>query len=67
MLVRFIAAALLGWALVDVTLYVVVARHKELPVEVVPCFVKSIPAIAGVAVFIKARAMAEWIAEKLDL
>jgi hypothetical protein len=67
MLVRFIAAALIGWALIDVTLYVVVARHKELPVEILPCVVKSLPAVAGVGVLIKARAISEWLADKLDL
>lgn len=67
MLVRFIAAALLGWALIDLTLYFVVARHKELPVETLPCLVKSLPAVVGVAVLIKARAIAEWLADKLDL
>ena len=66
MLIRFIAAALVGWALVDVTLYLVVARHKELPVEVLPCVVKSIPAVAGILLLIKARAIAEWLAEKFD-
>ena len=66
MLVRFIAATLLGWALVDVTLYLVIARHKELPVEVLPCVVKSIPAVAGILLLIKARAIAEWLAEKFD-
>ena len=66
MLIRFIAAALVGWALVDVTLYLVVARHKELPVEVLPCVVKSIPAVAGILLLIKARAIAEWLADKFD-
>lgn len=66
MLVRFIAAALLGWALVDVSLYIVVNRHKDLPVEIIPCLVNSLPAVAGVAVLIKAQAISEWLADKLD-
>jgi len=67
MLVRFIAAALIGWALVDLGLYWVVCNHKNVPVEMVPCLVKSLPFLAGVAVFIKARALAEWLSDKLDL
>lgn len=67
LLVRLIAAALIGWAMIDLTLYIVVARHKELPVEVMPCVLKSLPGLAGIAVLIKARAVAEWFADKLDL
>ena len=67
MLVRFIAAACIGWALIDLTLYVVVARQKGLPVQVLPCIVKSLPAVAGMVGLIKARALAEWLADKLDL
>lgn len=66
MLVRFIAAALLGWALVDISLYIVVNHHKDLPVEIIPCLVNSLPAVAGVAVLIKAQAISEWLADKLD-
>jgi hypothetical protein len=66
MLVRFIAAAAIGWALIDITLYVVVAHHKDLPVEVLPCLLKSLPAIAGVAMLIKARPIAEWLADLIE-
>jgi hypothetical protein len=67
MLVRFVAVALLGWALVEVTLYVSVTLHKKLPVEMLPCLVKSLPAVAGVCVLVKARALSEWLVDKLDL
>ena len=67
MLVRFVAVALIGWALVDLSLYVVVVRHKDLPVEILPCVLKILPFIAGVLVLIKARAISEWVAEQLDL
>ena len=67
MLVRFVAVALIGWALVDVSLYVAIARHKALPVEIMTCVTKSLPLIGGVVVLIKARAIAEWLADKLDL
>ncbi len=67
MLVRFVAAALIGWALVDLGLYWVICNHKNVPVEAVPCLVKSLPFVAGVVVFIKAKALAEWLSDKLDL
>ena len=66
MLVRFVAVALIGWATVELVLYVVICRHKAVPVEIFPCVIKSLPFIAGVAVLIKARALAEWLADKLD-
>ena len=66
MLVRFVAVALIGWATVELVLYVVICRHKAVPVEIFPCVIKSLPFIAGVAVLIKARTLAEWLADKLD-
>ena len=67
MLVRFVAAALIGWAAIEEALYVLICRHQAVPVEVIPCIIKGIPFLAGVVVLVKARAIAEWVAEKLDL
>ncbi len=67
MLVRFIAAALIGWALVELALYLVVCHHKNLPVEIVPCLLKSLPFIAGVVMLIKSKSLAEWVSDQLDL
>jgi hypothetical protein len=67
MLVRFIAAALIGWAMVEVLLYVAVCRHKNLPVAIFPCAAKSIPLFAGLIMLMKAKSIAAWISEKLDL
>jgi hypothetical protein len=67
MLVRFVAAALIGWTLVEITLYVMIAHHNNAPVEVMPCIIRSLPMIAGVAMLVKAKRLAEWIAETLDL
>ncbi len=67
MLVRFIAAALIGWAAVEVALYLVVCRHNGTPVKIVPCIIKSIPLLAGLVLLVKAKAVAQWISEKLDL
>ncbi len=66
MLVRFVAAALIGWTVVDLALYWVIAQHNRTPLEIFPCVLKSIPAVAGIVILIKAKAIAEWISNKLD-
>ena len=66
MLVRFIAAALIGWTFVDLALYSVIAQHNRTPIEIFPCILKSIPAVLGIIILIKAKAVAEWISDKLD-
>ncbi len=66
MLVRFIGAALLGWTAVEIALYVTVSRHYNRPLEIVPCMLKSIPAVIGLVILVKAKAIAEWISNKLD-
>ncbi len=67
MLVRIIAAALIGWMLVDVGLYLAVQHHKNLTVEILPLIVKSLPLVVGISIIIKARSLAEWLSDKLDL
>lgn len=66
MLVRFIAVALMCASLVELTLYWVIAKHNNTPAEIFPCILKSIPAVVGVVMLIKAKAIAEWISNKLD-
>jgi hypothetical protein len=66
MLVRVVAAALIGWAITDIALYCVLRRHNNLPIEIFPCILKSISAVAGVIILIKDKSIAEWISEKLD-
>jgi len=66
MLVRFIAVSLICVTLVELALYWVIAQHNHTPVGVFPCILKSIPAVVGVVMLIKAKAIAEWISNKLD-
>ena len=66
MLIRVVAAALIGWAVVDIALYCFLRQHKNLPVEILPCVLKSIPALLGFAGLVRSKAIAEWIADKLD-
>ncbi len=67
MLVRFVAAALIGWALAELALYLVITQHNGTPVSDLTCAVKALPSLAGIAMLVKAKALAEWLAEKLDL
>ncbi len=67
MLVRFVAVALIGWACVELALYVVVCHHQGLPIEILPSLIRSLPFLAGVVMLIKSRAIAGWLAEQLDL
>jgi hypothetical protein len=66
MLVRFIAATLIGWTVMDLALYCVVCQHHQVPMKMIPCLLKSLPLLAGVIALIKSRALAEWISSLLD-
>jgi hypothetical protein len=66
MLVRFVAATLIGWTVVDFALYWVVSQHNHTPMEVFPCVLKSIPLVLGVAMLIKSKTVAQWVSDKLD-
>jgi len=36
------------------------------PVQIIPLLLKSIPAVLGIVVLIKSKAIAEWISNKMD-
>ena len=67
MLVRFIALALISWAVAEVALYWVVCRHNHAVPEIIRLITKSLPLFAGGVILIKARAIAGWVSDKLDL
>ncbi len=67
MLVRFIAVALIGWACVEIGLYLLISRHNGTPVKPVTCIIDSLPMIAGLVMLVKAKSLAQWVSEKLDL
>jgi hypothetical protein len=67
MLVRFIALALMGWTVAEVALYWAVSQHNNQPLNFVTLGFKALPFLGGVVILIKARALAEWLADKLDL
>ena len=68
MLVRLIGVMLFVATILELGLYWAkcsIPEHKE-PVELIPVLLRLIPAVLGVVVLIKARAIAEWISNILD-
>jgi hypothetical protein len=66
MLVRFIAASLIGISVVELALYWVISSSHHTPMQTFPCVLKSIPCVLGIVMLVKAKAVAEWISNKLD-
>jgi hypothetical protein len=67
MLVRFTAVALISWTMVELALYVAISQHNAQPIKTLPCVIRSLPALIGLVMVVRARAIAQWLAEKLDL
>jgi hypothetical protein len=69
MLVRLIGVLLLVMSVLELGLYWAKCyepKHR-LPVEIIPVVLRLIPALVGFAGLIKAKAIAAWISDKLDL
>jgi len=64
--VRFIAGLIIGCSLLFVGLYATDCLIHQRPVEILPCVLRSLPDLVGIIIFIKARALAEWLADLLD-
>ena len=67
-LVRLIGVMLVVATILELGLYWAkcsIPEHK-VPMEVIPVLLRLIPAVLGVVVLIKARALAEWISNILD-
>ena len=68
MLARLIGALFLLWTIFEIGLYLANClnpKHRQ-PVEVLPIGLRSIPAVIGVGILVKARALAEWISNILE-
>jgi hypothetical protein len=66
MLVRFIAVSLIGISVVEIALYWVLSSAHHTPMQTFSCVLKSMPAVAGIVILIKARAVADWLSDLLD-
>jgi hypothetical protein len=63
-----IAAALIIISIVEIGLYLAegLMPKQPVPMTVFPFVLKSIPAVLGVVMLIKAKTVAEWISDKFD-
>jgi hypothetical protein len=67
-LVRLVGVMLIVATILEMGLYLAkcfIPGH-HLPVEVISVLIRLIPAVIGGVVLVKARAIADWIAELLD-
>jgi hypothetical protein len=69
MLVRLIGGLLIVASILELGLYWAKCwnPNHRVPVEAVPVLFRLIPAVFGFVVLIKAKAIAEWLANLLDL
>jgi hypothetical protein len=66
MLVCFAAAALIGLSLLEFGLYLAECHKHHAPVGLVHSGLLLIFFVLGVAALVRARAVAKWVANKLD-
>ena len=66
MLVRFVAAAVIGVSLLMACLYVADNLAHHVAVGKVHCALLTVPLVLGIAMLARSRAVAEWLSEKLD-
>jgi len=68
MLVRLIGVLLVVASILELGLYWAKCAFVKppVPVEVIPCLLRLIPAAMGLLVLIKAKTLAEWLSNLLD-
>ena len=66
MLVRFVAVALIGFSLAEIALAFALVLHANQAVGALVWLGKSLPGVAGLVMLIKARTLAQWLADWLD-
>ena len=68
MLVRLIGGLLVVESILELGLYWAKCSgpKHEVTVEIIPCLLRTVPALLGFVVLIKTRAIAEWISNILD-
>ena len=66
MLVRFIAMALIGLGVIELSLSWLESSAHHVSMRIFDFVLPVILFVLGVAVFIKAGSLAEWISNKLD-
>ena len=65
MLVRFVAVCIMGMSVVELGLYAAEYKFRHTPVNILFSALWVVLFVVGVAVLIKAKAIAEWISDRL--
>ena len=66
MLVRFVAAACMGMSVVELALYWAEFKLRHVPVNIPFAVLWGILFAAGVVMLVRARAIANWVSDKLE-
>jgi len=66
MFVRFLASCLLGCSLVFLALYLAEHQYNHQPLGILGCLLRALPAVVAIVMFIKSRALAEWLSDWLE-
>ena len=66
MLVRFTGVGLIGLSVLELGLYGGECFVHHQPVQILHGMLLFIPFVLGIVIFVKARAVAEWISNKFD-
>ncbi|MGO8836467.1 MAG: hypothetical protein ACLQAH_05625 [Limisphaerales bacterium] len=66
MFVRFTAAGLIGLSVLELGLYAGECFVHYQPVQFIHGLLLFLPFVIGVAILVKARAVADWISNKFD-
>lgn len=66
MLIRFVAAVLVGWSAVEWSLYFIESHVHQTPVRILPCVLDGIPFLIGIIFFIKSKQLADWLSDLLE-
>ena len=66
MFVRFTAAGFVGLSLLELGLYIGECFVHHQPIHILHGVLLFIPFVLGIVIFARARAVADWISNKLD-
>ena len=64
--VRFLASCLLGLSAIFLALLYVDQAVNHHPAAILTTLLRALPALVGVVMLVKARPLAEWLADLLD-
>jgi len=66
MLVRFVAACCLAMSVIEIALVAAEFKYRGTPINIFSVVLWSLLFLVGLIILIRARAVADWLADKLD-